>query len=106
MKHNQYGHLYLNFKEVQGTKAMRAEKGTSMLGAMRALSYVSCRTEEFDRVKVLPKTDSKLGYKGHDILHSLPGLAVTALQGRAFCKALREDLIYATVLNEGSGAAG
>ncbi|KAI0544761.1 HET-domain-containing protein [Xylaria curta] len=42
----------------------------------------------------------KLGYWRNDVIPSLPKLAATALQGCAFCKVLREDLISAQLWNK------
>ncbi|TGO51580.1 hypothetical protein BCON_0158g00060 [Botryotinia convoluta] len=74
------------------------EKGTSVLNAIEAMSYV--RNGNSEELKIVPKTELKLGYKRKDAFSSLPGLATTALQGCAFCKILREDLISSMLQNE------
>ncbi|KAI0186231.1 heterokaryon incompatibility protein-domain-containing protein [Xylaria flabelliformis] len=70
MRHDQCGKPYVDFGEARGWEA---------------------DAEGFWN------NDLRLGYRRHDVLPSLPELAATALQGCAFCKVLRDDLISVLV---------
>ncbi|KAI0858423.1 HET-domain-containing protein [Xylaria cubensis] len=82
MRHDRYGKPYVDFGDARGWEA---------------------------DPEYLWRSDLKLGYRRHDVLPSLPELSATALQGCAFCKVLRDDLISVSVLlrnNEETNTTG